>query len=66
MKLLLSEYQDLYSTWKPSGDIPLRDLSQPQFSSSREEQDLVTACATPALEMACTKLASLVPGETTG
>ena len=53
-------------TWNPSGDIPRSDRSQPQFSSSPEEQDLVTACATPAEEMACTKLASLVPGDTTG
>lgn len=56
----------LIVTWNPSGDIPLRDRSQPQFSSSPLEHDLVTACATPALEMAWTKLASLVPGETTG
>ena len=53
-------------TWNPSGDMPLSDRSQPQFSSSPEEQLRVTACATPALEIACTKLASRVPGDTTG
>ena len=53
-------------TWNPSGDIPRRERSQPQFSSSPELQDRVTACATPALEIAWTKLASRVPGDTTG
>ena len=46
--------------------MPLSERSQPQFSSSPLEQDRVTAWATPALEMACTKLASRVPGDTTG
>jgi hypothetical protein len=46
--------------------MPRSDLSQPQFSNSPLEQERVTAWATPALEMAWTKLASRVPGDTTG
>ena len=48
-------------TWNPSGDIPLKDRSHPQFSKSPLEQARVKAWATPALEMAWTKADSRVP-----
>ena len=50
-----------FLTWNPSGDMPRRDLSQPQFSSSPLEQARVRACATPADEIAWTNAISLVP-----
>ena len=43
--------------------MPLRERSHPQFSNSPLEQARVSACATPALEIAWTKAASRVPNE---
>ena len=48
-------------TWNPSGDIPRKERSHPQFSKSPLEQARVKACATPALDIACTKADSRVP-----
>ena len=45
----------------PSGETPRTVRSQPQSSSSPAEQARVSAWATPAAEMACTKAASRVP-----
>ena len=50
-----------YNTSNPSGEVPLSDLSHPQFSSSPEEQARVSACATPAEDIACTNAISRVP-----
>ena len=48
-------------TWNPSGDIPRRERSHPQFSKSPLEHARVKACATPALEIAWTNADSRVP-----
>ena len=48
-------------TWNPSGDIPRKERSHPQFSKSPLEHARVKACATPALEMAWTNADSRVP-----